>query len=223
MTADAPARLQQRKPERQLSTHRARGGAMAMAHSLWYSPFEEEPELWLAEASETSDDGRVWTVDVRSGATWHDVNDLPLVERSEVLDEGTVRFTCREPCPTFDINPGAHLPILPKHIWEKVTDPATFGDLPIGSGPYRLVRHDPDQLYVSFTGHCNPGLDPILEKATTLDVEGAHGRGQRQRRLVTRRCRRSRRCGRSPGCRPFGKNQKQDRRGRLGGDPRTGG
>lgn len=143
--------------------------------SLWYSPFEEEPELWLAEASETSDDGRVWTVDVRSGVTWHDgrpvtaedvaftyeyfaenesplyshhVNDLPFVERSEVLDEGTVRFTCREPCPTFDINPGAHLPILPKHIWENVTDPATFGDLPIGSGPYRLVRHDPDQLYM---------------------------------------------------------------------------
>jgi peptide/nickel transport system substrate-binding protein len=143
--------------------------------SLWYSPFEEEPELWLAERSETSEDGRVWTVDIRSGVTWHDgepmtaedvaftyryfaehesplyshhVNDLPFVEQSEVVDENTVRFTCREPCPTFDIDPGAHLPILPRHIWENVADPATFAELPVGSGPYRLVRHDADQLYV---------------------------------------------------------------------------
>lgn len=143
--------------------------------TLLYSPFQEKPEPWLAESAERSDDGKVWTVKLRPGLTWHDgrpltaddvkftyeyfhkteqgryshhVNDLPFVERTELVDARTVRFTCRKPCPTFDIDPLADLPILPRHVWESVTEPAKFTkDLPIGSGPYKVVEHVPDQLY----------------------------------------------------------------------------
>lgn len=43
--------------------------------------------------------------------------------------------------------PGADLPILPKHQWEGVTEPAKFTtELPIGTGPYKLAEIVPDQL-----------------------------------------------------------------------------
>lgn len=143
--------------------------------SLFYSTFQEDPELWLAEDVETSDDARTWTVSIRDDVRWHDgepltaddvrfsyeyfaeyqsplyshhVTDLPHIEDIAV-DGNEVVFTCREACPTFDVSPGAHIPILPMHVWEEVTEPNRFtDDLPVGSGPYELVRHVPDQLYV---------------------------------------------------------------------------
>jgi peptide/nickel transport system substrate-binding protein len=143
--------------------------------TLLYSPFQEEPEPWLATSADMSADGRTWTFRLRNDVTWHDgrpltaedvkftwdyffrteqgryshhVNDRPYMERSSVIDPSTVSFTCREPCPTFDIDPGADLPILPKHIWENVTEPNRFtADLPIGTGPYKLVDRVPNQSY----------------------------------------------------------------------------
>ena len=41
----------------------------------------------------------------------------------------------------------ADLPILPKHIWENIKEPQTYSELPIGTGPYKLVELRPDQLY----------------------------------------------------------------------------
>lgn len=143
--------------------------------TLFYSPWDPDPKPWLAEGFEVSDDDRTWTIDVRDGVRWHDgrpltaedvrftyeyffnneqglyshhVNDLPFVEKFELVDQSTVRFTCREACPTFDIDPGAHIPIIPKHVWEDVKDPAKFTEgLPVGSGPYKVTRVVPDQRY----------------------------------------------------------------------------
>lgn len=143
--------------------------------TLLYSPFQEKPEPWLATSAEMSPDARTWTFRLRPGVTWHDgrpftaddvkftwdfffrteqgryshhVNDRPYMERSAVIDPSTVSFTCREPCPTFDIDPGADLPILPKHQWESVTEPNRFTQaLPIGTGPYKLVDRVPNQSY----------------------------------------------------------------------------
>ena len=144
--------------------------------TLFYSPSEPDPELWLAEDFKVSNDDRTWTIDVRDGVGWHDgkpltaedvrftyqyffdneqglyshhVNQLPFVEKLELVDEDTVRFTCREPCPTFNIDPGALIPILPKHVWKDVKDPATFTKgLPVGSGPYEVVKVAPAQRYM---------------------------------------------------------------------------
>ena len=143
--------------------------------TLLYSPFQEKPEPWLATNADMSPDGRTWTFRLRQGVTWHDgrpftaddvkftwdfssrteqgryshhVNDRPYMERSAVIDPSTVSFTCREPCPTFDIDPAADLPILPKHQWESVTEPNRFTQaLPIGTGPFKLVDRVPNQSY----------------------------------------------------------------------------
>ena len=39
------------------------------------------------------------------------------------------------------------MPILPKHVWERVKEPQTYAGLPIGTGPFKLVERRPDQLY----------------------------------------------------------------------------
>lgn len=143
--------------------------------TLLYSPNQEKPEPWLASEASKSSDGRVWTFKIRPGITWHDgrpvtaedvkftyeyffkhqqgryshhVNDLPYVEKAELVGSDSVSFTCRTPCPTFDIDPGSDLPVIPKHIWESVTEPTKFTkDLPVGSGPYRVVEHTSEQSY----------------------------------------------------------------------------
>lgn len=143
--------------------------------TLLYSPFQEKPEPWLATSVEHTADDKTWTFKLRSGVTWtdgkpltvddvkftwdyffktqqgrysHHVNDRPFMASSTVVDPQTVSFTCRDACPTFDIDPGADLPILPKHIWENVTEPAKFtADLPVGTGPFKMVEHKADQSY----------------------------------------------------------------------------
>ena len=142
--------------------------------TLFLDPYTEEPIPWLATEATPDPDARTWTVALRDDVTWHDgeeftaedvaftyqyykegpsnryshhASDYPNIESVEVLDPYTARFTCTEPCPTLALITLADLPILPKHIWENVEDPLTYTDLPVGTGPYRLVEHVEDQSY----------------------------------------------------------------------------
>jgi peptide/nickel transport system substrate-binding protein len=57
-------------------------------------------------------------------------------------------MTFKDPAPTFKILPGADMPIVPKHVWEKITDPSKATDmLPVGSGPYKMTSFTADQIY----------------------------------------------------------------------------
>ncbi|GAC1331584.1 MAG: ABC transporter substrate-binding protein [Mycobacteriales bacterium] len=145
--------------------------------TLFWSQSKEQPEPWLAETATASADNLTWTVKLRSGVTWHDgvaftaddvaftfdyyrsqagssgryahhVFDVPPLDRAEVVDPLTVRLVYKAPAPTFRIMPGADLPILPKHIWDKVAAPGTATkDLPIGTGPFKVVEMVSDQRY----------------------------------------------------------------------------
>lgn len=145
--------------------------------TLFWSQVKEDPEPWLAERADPSEDRKVWTVGLRSGVVWHDgtpftaedvkfsleyykrmpqfsgryahhVADNPPLDTVEVVDPLTVRITFKNPAPTFPIMPGADLPIIPRHQWENVTEPGRFTkDLPIGTGPYKMVQMESDQLY----------------------------------------------------------------------------
>jgi peptide/nickel transport system substrate-binding protein len=148
--------------------------------SLFWSQVKEDPEPWLAERADPSPDRRVWTVKLRPGLTWHDGQALtaddvaftynyfkeyrggggdryshhvwqsPVLETTEVLDPLTVRMTFKDPAPTFKILPAADMPIVPKHIWEKipVTEAGKATDiLPLGSGPYKMTSFVADQRY----------------------------------------------------------------------------
>ena len=136
------------------------------------SPYVDKPLPGLAESA-TQIDHSTWVVKLRDGVTWHDgkaftaedvkftyesfrdgspnrythhVGDVPKIEHVVIEDPRTVRFTCSYPCPTLGLITFADLPIMPKHVWENVKEPQTNKELPIGTGPYRLVEQRPDQM-----------------------------------------------------------------------------
>jgi peptide/nickel transport system substrate-binding protein len=146
-----------------------------MYDTLFWSQVKDDPEPWLAERADPSPDRKHWTVKLRAGVTWHDgqpltaddvaftfekmkattggryshhVWEYPVFESAEVLDTLTVRINFKDAAPTFKILPGADLPIVPKHIWENITDASKATDiLPIGTGPYKMTSFVPDQIY----------------------------------------------------------------------------
>jgi peptide/nickel transport system substrate-binding protein len=143
--------------------------------TLFWSQVKADPEPWLATGAEPNEDRTQWTVKLRPGVAWHDgvpftaedvkftfekmksttggryshhVWEYPVFKQAEVLDPLTVRLTFEQPAPTFKILPGADLPMVPKHIWEKIDDPSKATDiLPIGTGPYKMASFVPDQIY----------------------------------------------------------------------------
>lgn len=150
---------------------------MLVYDSLFWSQVRADPEPWLAERAEPNTDATQWTVTLREGITWHDgrpftaedvafsfnyydqqrassgryahhVFDVPALISATVVDPRTVRLDYAQPAPQFRTMPGADLPIIPKHVWESVTDPRTAAQaLPVGTGPYKLTQIVPDQLY----------------------------------------------------------------------------
>ncbi|GGF97758.1 ABC transporter substrate-binding protein [Paenibacillus abyssi] len=137
------------------------------------SPYVADPEPWLAESA-SQIDPLTWVVKLKPGITWHDgqpftaedvkftfeyyrdgtpnrhshhVSEAPSITKIEATDSQTVRFTCEYACPTLAHITLADLPILPKHIWQDVKEPLNHTGLPVGTGPFRLVEHKPDELY----------------------------------------------------------------------------
>lgn len=157
------------------------------------------PVPWLVKSYKWSDDGTVLTMDLHTNVKWHDgvaltANDVvftyeyvkkyvhsrwtgPMEVMDEIKATGThqVVVKLRERSVGFLYQPLADQPIMPKHIWEKVTDPRTFADA-TGSGPYKLVDYQPSQYYKFqanesyFKG--KPAVDelvmPIIKDATAL-------------------------------------------------------
>ena len=137
------------------------------------SPYVDSPGPWLAETA-TAVDAATWEVTLRRGVKWHDgepftaadvkftfeyfrdgpanrythhVSEVPRIEGIEALDDYRLRFRCATPCPTLRDVTLADLPILPKHIWQGVTEPRNFSAMPIGTGPYKLVDYSAGQRY----------------------------------------------------------------------------
>ncbi len=124
------------------------------------------PQPWLARSLRKADAGKRITIRLRKGVRWHDgrpltaedvaftfgyyarrfhprfTPQLEAVERAEALDAETVQFTLRHASPGFQDQPLSDLPILPRHLWQDLpADQLAPKGLPVGSGPYRLVRH----------------------------------------------------------------------------------
>ena len=116
----------------------------------------------LAKSWQASPDAKAWTFELRTDARFHDqspvtVDDVVWTIR-KVLDDGRsplkvylakvqsvdrvsdtqVRFNLIEPFAIFD-RQMTFVSILPKKAFETMGE-AEFGQKPIGSGPYRLVR-----------------------------------------------------------------------------------
>lgn len=79
------------------------------------------------------------------------------VERTEKIDDHTVRFVLKGADPRFVMRLLAAkfttgLYPIPKHVWEQQSDPASFQNLdptrgwPVGTGAYRLAVNYPDRI-----------------------------------------------------------------------------
>ncbi|GAA2333317.1 ABC transporter substrate-binding protein [Dactylosporangium salmoneum] len=120
---------------------------------------------WLATKAEWNKDYTSVVVNIRDNATWSDgekvtaddvVFTYKLVRDNEALNSGGVKIkdatangadvtiTFETPQFVSQQKAIAQIPIVPKHIWEKVSDPKTEANKnPIGSGPYTLKSFTP--------------------------------------------------------------------------------
>jgi peptide/nickel transport system substrate-binding protein len=137
----------------------------------------------LAEGYEISTDGLVWTVKLRKDAKFSDGKaltaadvqftfeaasksgssiDLSNMKSVEAVDDGTVKFTLKEPQSTFTqmlVATG----IVPKHAYGK-----DYAQKPVGSGPYKLVQWDKGQQLIVEANPEYYGTKPYFKKLTFL-------------------------------------------------------
>lgn len=128
------------------------------------------PTQGLAEKWTTSDDGLVWTFTLHSGLKWSDGEPLTasdvkwtyeqmmtdetmatangsLVENFASVtapDDTTVVITLKQ---AQAPNPGVEIPVVPEHVWSKISDPADFANDSdvVGSGPFVLSSYSANQ------------------------------------------------------------------------------
>ncbi len=145
-------------------------GANALA--LSYEPLVENGQKSneltgaIADSWEVNEDGTVWTFKLGTDRKWSDGKPLtsddvvytfdlimknPDLQKSkgalveglssvEAPDAETVKITLSEPQAA---NPGVQIPIVPKHVWEKIDDKAAFANDKdaVSSGPYTIETY----------------------------------------------------------------------------------
>jgi peptide/nickel transport system substrate-binding protein len=129
----------------------------------------------LAESFATSDDGKVWTFQIRDDATWHDgkpviaddvVYTVALLQdkayvgpysdafrgvKVERVDDRIVRFVLPDAYGPFAAS--TTVPLLPSHLLAKVDYAGlpriAFNKRPIGTGPFRVIEADARQTVLA--------------------------------------------------------------------------
>jgi len=144
---------------------------MTLVYEPMFTPdLDNIPQPWLARRYTVSPDGKTWTFTLHQNLRWHDGRPMtaddvkftyeyvrrlahprwtPQVRSIESIEtSGPTTLTIRLSAASsgFAAQPLADLPILPKHIWESVTEPRRFNDV-IGSGPYRVAEIKDGQFY----------------------------------------------------------------------------
>lgn len=128
---------------------------------------------WLAADFERSDDDLSYTFELRPDLAWSDGEPLtagdvaftfqyyadqealpppviiqppPGVASVEATSPSTVVITLKAPDVTFAEQVAGALPVIPEHVWSKITDPSAAQDIEVlvGSGPYRLESYSGD-------------------------------------------------------------------------------
>lgn len=154
------------------------GGAILI--SLIYDTLTWKDESgiipWLASEWSTDAAGIVYTFEIVSGAVWHDGTPLTAADvafsfgyyanfpyawmRSDIVstavaDGNSVKITLMQPYAAFIEDIAGIVPIIPRHVWETVTDPVTYDGVGItlGSGPYQLAEFSDTEGAYRFTAN----------------------------------------------------------------------
>ena len=143
-------------------------GYMTLSYIFDTLMWKDESGLipYLAEDCSVSEDGLTYTFQLRKGVSFTDgtpftaedvkftfdyMKEYPykwvsvsMVEEASVVDEHTVEIKLNKTYNPFLSDVAGSLPILPKHIWENVTEPETFTEpeAAISTGPFLLENYD---------------------------------------------------------------------------------
>ena len=141
----------------------------------------------LAESYTVSDDRLVWTVKIRSDVKFSDgtpltaedvaftynkaaesggLTDVTVLEEAVALDDYTVELRLRQPQSTF-VNRLVTLGIVPAASY----DESTYGQNPVGSGPYTLTQWDKGQQLIVEANPLYYGTKPAIERVVFLFLE----------------------------------------------------
>ena len=143
-------------------------GYMTLSYIFDTLMWKDESGLvpYLAEDYSVSEDGMTYTFQLRKGVSFTDGTpftaedvkftfdymkehpykwvSVSMVEEASVVDEHTVEIGLNKTYNPFLSDVAGSLPILPKHIWENVTEPETFTEpeAAISTGPFILENYD---------------------------------------------------------------------------------
>lgn len=149
----------------------------------------------LADDWQTDEDGLTYTFKLRSNAIWQDgrpltaedvvfsyeyqeqyppvnIADFSALKKVEALDEGTVIMELNEPEPFF-LDKMQSFTIIPKHIWEGVTDPYNYTapEAAVGTGPYKLTDYSKEHGIYGFIVNENFwGREPKVKEIQFVPV-----------------------------------------------------
>jgi peptide/nickel transport system substrate-binding protein len=142
------------------------GGTIFESLQFFDMAERRDPVPQLATDVKFSPDGKLLTVTTRPGVKWHDgtpftaedvaftfdtiikrpelnVNGLSL-ESAKATDDHTVQIAFSKPAFNQLWGIAGRTMIVPKHVWEKVADPASeLNENPIGTGPFKLDSFTP--------------------------------------------------------------------------------
>lgn len=145
----------------------------------------------LATSYNISDDLKTYTVNIREGIKFTDespltaedvvftynkakesgeTTNLESLDNAQKVNDTTIQFTLNRPDSTF-INKLAHVGIVPSDSYNNIT----YGENPIGSGPYKLKQWDKSQQVIFERNEDYYGKKPYYRKITNvyLDAETA--------------------------------------------------
>ncbi|WP_243767486.1 ABC transporter substrate-binding protein [Paenibacillus agricola] len=122
---------------------------------------------WLAKSWEVTNNGLTYTFKLEENVEWHDGKaftaedvvfsfnyyktypfnwngDISQIKSVEKINDLTVAFNLNNKYAPFLSDLVGIVPIIPKHVWEKVTKPIEFRDdaALVGTGPYKLKKYE---------------------------------------------------------------------------------
>ena len=143
----------------------------------------------LAKEWSVSDNNKVWTFNLNENAKFTDGKEVTSedvkfsfeyiqkhpyqwvsvspVKEVRVIDKNTVEVELNDVYAPFITDIAGNVPIMPKHIWEKVTEPEKFNTeaAVIGSGPLKLEKYDKEAGSYVFNANKDYFLGaPVIDK-----------------------------------------------------------